>query len=175
MSVVINRTTKQVIQSADANAYLIADWVIYTRTTQAKLDAFRTLNLTVPAKYIKFDGSDNASEMTAGEKVTADAAIASAAATVAAAKNLVDRTSAINRVASLVDVDAKVARAVIAVAIDEINILREWVAAFKVEVAAAASLADLKTRVATLPATPDRTLAQAKTAITNKINAGTVD
>ncbi len=66
-------------------------------------------------------------------------------------------------------------RSVIAVAIDEINTLRQWLAAFKIEVAAASSLADLKTRVATLPSTPDRTLSQAKTAIQNKINSGAAD
>lgn len=66
-------------------------------------------------------------------------------------------------------------RAVLLVAIDEINNLRQWIAAFKTEVAAAASLADLKTRVADLPNMPDRTAAQAKTAIKNKINAGDVD
>lgn len=53
---------------------------------------------------------------------------------------------------------------------DEINILRGWIVDFKVEVAAAANLGDLKTRIAALPDLPDRTLAQLKTAITNRIN-----
>lgn len=69
----------------------------------------------------------------------------------------------------------KLARAIVSILLDEMNVLRQWLASFKTEVAAAASLADLKTRVATLPATPDRTLAQAKTAIANKIDGGTVD
>jgi len=71
--------------------------------------------------------------------------------------------------------EAKVVRALVAVLLDEINTLRGWLASFKTEVAAAASLADLKTRVATLPPTPDRTPAQAKTAITQKIDGGSVD
>ena len=70
---------------------------------------------------------------------------------------------------------AKLYRATAAVLVDEINLLRQWLVAFKVEVAAAATLADLKTRVAGLPNMPDRTLAQAKTAITSKINGGGVD
>ncbi len=75
----------------------------------------------------------------------------------------------------LTTADAKVLRGVALVLIDEVNALRQWLAAFKVEVAAATNLANFQTRVAGLPATPDRTLAQAKTAIQNAINAGSVD
>ncbi len=53
---------------------------------------------------------------------------------------------------------------------DEINILRGWTADFKTEVAAAISLGDLQTRVATLPTLADRTLAQLKTQIQNRID-----
>ena len=53
---------------------------------------------------------------------------------------------------------------------DEINILRGWTIDFKAEVAAATSLANLQTRVATLPDLSDRTLAQLKTALTNRIS-----
>lgn len=74
-----------------------------------------------------------------------------------------------------VEPDGKLLRALADIIRDEINILRQWDAAFKVEVAAASNLADLKTRVATLPATPDRTLAQLKTAIQNRIDSGQVD
>lgn len=73
------------------------------------------------------------------------------------------------------DATNKVLRAAADVLRDEVNILRAWLASFKTEVAAATTLADLKTRVAGLPATPARTLAQLKTAITNRINDGTVD
>jgi hypothetical protein len=71
------------------------------------------------------------------------------------------------------DGTSKAYRAVAALAVDEINTLRQWIVAFKVEVAAAATLADLKTRVAALPNLPDRTLAQAKAAFINKVNSGT--
>ncbi len=75
----------------------------------------------------------------------------------------------------LTTADAKVLRGVALVLIDEVNALRQWLAAFKAETAAATNLANFQTRVAGLPATPDRTLAQAKTAIQNAISAGSVD
>jgi len=53
---------------------------------------------------------------------------------------------------------------------DEFNLLRQWQMSFKAEVAAASNLNDLKTSVAALPGLPDRTLAQLKTAITNRIS-----
>lgn len=62
--------------------------------------------------------------------------------------------------------------AVVALALltlDEINLLREWVAAFNATVAAAASLADLKTRIAALPILPDRTRAQLLRAVRAKL------
>lgn len=69
----------------------------------------------------------------------------------------------------------KVLRAEAAVLVDELNSLRQWIESFKSEVAATSSLANFQTRVAGLPNMPDRTLAQAKTAIINKINSGVVD
>lgn len=57
----------------------------------------------------------------------------------------------------------ELSRAVVALALlslDELNGLRQWIAGFKIAVAAATSLADLKTRVAALPNTPDRTRRQ---------------
>jgi len=66
-------------------------------------------------------------------------------------------------------------RAVASVLVDEINALRDWLTAFKVAMAAATSLANLQTRVAALANTPDRTLAQARTAIKAAITGGTVD
>ncbi|SRR6266545_6597808 len=90
-------------------------------------------------------------------------------------ENTQARAEAGNAIDNNKDEEHKLIRAIAAVIIDELNVLREWDVSFKVEVAAATSLADLKTRVATLPDLSDRTLAQAVTAIKNKINAGTVD
>ena len=61
-------------------------------------------------------------------------------------------------------------RVTVKLLVDELNVLRQWLTSFKAETAAATSLADLKARVATLPNTPDRTYAQAKTAINNLID-----
>lgn len=61
-------------------------------------------------------------------------------------------------------------RATVKLLVDELNILRGWVADFKAATAAAGSLAALKTGVAALPNTPQRTYQQAKTAINNLID-----
>ena len=121
---------------------------------------------------------DYAPEATVGERAAADSAAAAfdwSAEAQTVWLNLNERTTAKTLVASGIMPHEKVARAVVSVLLDEINILRQWLAAFKVEAAASVSLADLRTRIATLPATADRTLAQAKTAIANKIDGGTVD
>jgi hypothetical protein len=69
----------------------------------------------------------------------------------------------------------KLLRALLLVLLDELNNIREWLVSFQNQVALATTLADLKTRVATLPAMPDRTAAQARTAIGNKISSGAAD
>ncbi len=71
------------------------------------------------------------------------------------------------------DGDARAYRAVAAIMVDEINLLREWIVAFKAATAAATSLANLQTRVAALPDLPDRTLAQARSAFIARVNSGT--
>jgi hypothetical protein len=53
--------------------------------------------------------------------------------------------------------------------------MRAWITSFKAAVAAATNLADLKTRVAALPALPAITNAQLVTAISSRIDDGTVD
>lgn len=64
----------------------------------------------------------------------------------------------------------RVDRAVVLVSMDEVNALRGWLTSFKAAVAASATLADLKTRVAALPALPDRTAAQAKAAVVARLD-----
>lgn len=122
--------------------------------------------LKVPVKYWKHVAGSIV-EMTAEEQATQDAAEA------ATAKAQIRNAGKALIIASS-DVGI-VERASADVMKDEINLLRQWLAAYKIEVAASTSLADLKTRVATLPATPDRTLAQFETAKINKIDSGTVD
>jgi hypothetical protein len=73
MGVVIHRITKEVQRSVDINAFSGVDWVRYARPVagdSAKLAAFEAL--AVPSRYIKFDGSDNPSEMTVAEKLVVD-------------------------------------------------------------------------------------------------------
>ncbi len=74
---------------------------------------------------------------------------------------------------NLLDANCRAYRAIAALAIDEINTLREWIVSFQAAVAASTSLANLQTRVAALPNLPDRTLAQAKSAFIAKVNSGT--
>ena len=66
-------------------------------------------------------------------------------------------------------------RALILILLDELNVIRTWTRDFKIEVSQASSLANLKTRVATLPDLTNRTLAQAKTAYESHINNGNAD
>jgi hypothetical protein len=69
-----------------------------------------------------------------------------------------------------VDDLARVQRAVVVLTVDELNVLRDWLTQFKAAVAAAGTLAALKTSVAALPALPERTFAQVRTAIRGKID-----
>lgn len=69
----------------------------------------------------------------------------------------------------------KVQRAALLLTLDEINALRQWITDFKAQVALASSLNDLKTRVATLPNTPQRTALQLKNAIKTSIDNGSAD
>lgn len=73
------------------------------------------------------------------------------------------------RVAPTLDNVARIHKAAALVTMDEINILRQWDQSFKAAVAASTSLADLKTRVAALPAMPDRTATQIVNAVTAKL------
>jgi hypothetical protein len=62
----------------------------------------------------------------------------------------------------------QILRAEVLVMVDEINLLRAWITSFKAATAAAASLADLKTRIAALDNLPQRTAVQAKNAVVAK-------
>lgn len=92
-----------------------------------------------------------------------------------------EETSAVQRAAAVAQLTtdpmptSKFIRAVILLTLDEINLLRQRETDHAADVAAATTLADLKTRWAARAAMPDRTIAQLKTAIENKINAGTAD
>jgi len=106
-------------------------------------------------------------EMTVSEKSAVDAAIIQAAINAMRSGGI--STLVVQSPAGIV------LRAFADILKDEFNIIRQWITDFKADVAAATTLADLKTRVAADPDLPDRTLAQLKTAIQDKISSGTVD
>lgn len=85
------------------------------------------------------------------------------------------RAAADALLASDVSAASKLARAVVLTVIDEINALRQRLRAQDAAVAAAASLADLKARWSALPALPDRTGAQARSAVQAHLDAGDAD
>lgn len=121
---------------------------------------------------ISFDPAATAGQRTAAQGVVnafdwSDAAQATY-------DNLQQRTAASNCVTES-SAAGKLERATAGVLVDEINSLRQWITSFKAAVAAATTFADLKTRVAALANTPDRTLAQAKTAIQGKATSGAAD
>lgn len=105
--------------------------------------------------------------MTQGERDTVDAALAAAALSAA-------RNGAKDQIVGTIPLPILL-RALADILKDEINIVRGWTVSFKAEVAAATNLANLQSRVATLPTLSDRTLAQLKTAIQNRIDSGGVD
>lgn len=100
--------------------------------------------------------------MTQGEKDAIDAA--AAAAVIANAK------TAAKAIQDDLTSQSRAIRAVVKETVDELNAIRQWIVAFKVQVAAATNLANLQTRVAALPDMPDRTYTQAKTAINNIVD-----
>ena len=71
------------------------------------------------------------------------------------------------------ETEARSYRAIAALAIDEINALRQWITSFKAATAASTTFANFQTRVAALANLPDRTVAQAKSAFISKVNSGT--
>lgn len=85
------------------------------------------------------------------------------------------RAQAINLLLSDSSPTAKIIRAALFGLLDEINLLRQRDNDRAVDVAASTTLADLKVRWAARASLPDRTVAQAKTFIQDKINSGVPD
>ena len=118
------------------------------------------------AKYRKISNGAVV-EMSQGEKDALDAAES-------AAQTLSIRNGAKSQLDGFAD-NPLYQRALADILKEEINLLRKWTRDFKTEVAAATNLANLQTRVATLPTLNDRTLTQLKTAIDARIDDGTID
>lgn len=114
-----------------------------------------------------------AADLTAPQKASLDGVVA------AHTPNPLGQTlrtrAAAKSLSQLADALPAALRAVLLVAVDEINLLRARLRAQDAAVAAATTLADLKTRWAVLANVPDRTAAQAKQAILDKLDSGGAD
>lgn len=138
--------------------------------TDAQDSALRTLQRTQPLRYLKMLNGFPV-EKSPAEKVAADDALA---AQIQADTLSSSRSGAKESVDQLSPEGVRL-RAALLLTLDEINNLRQWIDAFKAQVALASNLTDLKTKVASLPSMPDRTTNQVKTAIKGKIDAGSAD
>lgn len=158
----------QVRTSIDPAPYLSRnDVLIFNETTSQTEQQMMVLISTIPIRYFKKVGNPQIAEMTSTEKANVDAAIA-------LARLILER----QRAESLYDSTAplgKILRAVILLVLDEINDLRTRDRDRATDVAAATSLADLKTRWAARSSLTDRTASQVRTAIRNKIESGSAD
>lgn len=131
-----------------------------------KRNSILHLLLNVPLKYLKVVAGDLL-EMDQTEKDSVDLALLTAL-------DLEIRSRAKSSYNGFLDLPLAL-RAFASITVDEINILRQWITSFKTQVALATTLADLKTRVAGLPAVNDRTLSQLKTAIQSRIDDRSID
>lgn len=143
---------------------------VSTPDFQGRSDVLINPDLTalvgVPMRYWKHSGGV-VIQMTAPERSAVDAEIVAAAVAEfrGGGKAVLDTQT---------DMSVLI-RAFADITKDELNALRQWLTDFKGDVAAATSLADLKTRVAANPSLPDRDLGQLRTAIKNRIDSGSVD
>lgn len=150
MATVINRNTKQYLMSVHTPDYPALDWIH---------------NPIIPLcalKYWKIVG-DEVLEMSQAEKEAID--LAEQQAYELYLENLKDLTN-LNAIENY----DKLVKAFALLTLDQINNIREWLENFKIEVSQSTSLADFKTRVASLSAMPSFSVEQFRNAIKNKYN-----
>lgn len=137
-----------------------------------------------PAPWLPVAGTAVVDSATLPDRADRDAWVHSGSAVVVdgarkanlLAAKLVDwRARAKAALQGVVDQSARIDRGIALATMDEINSLRQWITSFKAAVAAATTLADLKTRVAALGNLPDRTPSQVKSAVVAKIDDGSAD
>ena len=144
MATVLNRTTKQLILSANTPEYPVIDWIV-----NPDLSAVTGQ----PTKYWSISG-DTVSLLNQAGRDAVDAALLAAAR---------DATStAMNAVEGL-------ERALALVLLDELNLHASTTTAILNAVDGAATLAALKTAIAAIADVPQRTINQLKTALRNKL------
>lgn len=144
----------------------ITDKVIFDDTTIPNESDMQAIVASNPLRYLKVSAGAivimNASEQ---NQVDSDIAAALVASRHGSAIGFLNGPDGLNIII----------RAVADITKDEINLLRQRDRDRAVDVAAATSLADLKTRWALQSTLNDRTLAQLRTAIQDRINSGQVD
>lgn len=146
MATVLNRTTKQLITSANTVDYPVANWII-----EPNLSAVTGF----ASKYWIISG-DIVSLMDAPARAAVDAA---------------ELNAMRDAIAAELDRPEDVLRALTLVIMDELNrhsTLEEDIFAAS---AAATSLADFKTRMAAVTQIPQRTITDLKTALRNKLGS----
>ncbi len=145
MANVLNRSTREYLVSVNTADYPSLSWIINPDLSSVAGQ---------PTKYWKIAG-DVVSLMTAGEQATADAAIQSASRDLVAAE---------------MDQVEDVVRALTLTILDEINLhATRFSTQLQSAVAGAATFAAMKTAIAAIPAVPQRTIAQLKTALRAKL------
>lgn len=146
MATVLNRTTKQLIESANTPDYPTADWI-----HRPDLSAVRN----VPVKYWKISG-DTVSEMSVSEKQAVDDA---------------EKAALINSLVGQYDVKFDAIIQGFLATLDELNAHALKINAILDAADNAVSLADFKTRVALITDYPQRTLQQFKDAVKSRLEA----
>ncbi len=146
MATVLNRTTKQLLTSANTPDYPVLDWII-----EPNLSAVEGR----PAKYWLING-DVVTLASQAARDAIDAAILSAAR---------------DAVAAAMDATEDVIRAFALTLLDELNLHATRVTAILDAVDGATTLANLKSAVALIPDVPQRTVGQIKTALRGKLGS----
>ena len=145
MSDFVNPTTLDIALSV-SDSTLSAPWIVCTRANALAWQA-------IEPRYRKWV-VDHIEEMTAGEKVTVDAAFLAAARDAIAAK---------------FDAAEDIERAFMLTVLDEFNAHADKINALLDAIDAATSLANLQTRVAAIANYPARTPQQLKTSVRSKL------
>lgn len=154
--------------SVDPSTYVArVDAMIFNDLTTQTETEMRVVLSTTPVIYTKKIGNPQITYMTQTERDQVD----SEARALSISKA---RTLALSELVSIGSSYAR-DRGIVLLTKDEINVLRQWITAFKVEVSSSTSLSDFRNRVSNLPNMPDRTAAQAKTALQNIITSGQAD
>lgn len=154
--------------SQDPSPYILRrDVLIFNdRTTQTE-EQVQVLLSTTPIRYFKKTGDPEISEMDPLEKAQVD--------TERRLSRVLFTRHLSSTTLTMVEANAMLLRALSEVAKDEINILRDWDRSLKTAVAAATTLAQLKTNIAALPTLNDRTTQMIRNEILNRISNGSAD